>query len=282
MPELPEVETVCRGLARVLKGKRILRVELRRAGMRFPFPHGFSERLAGRKIIGVTRRAKYILVELDKDEILLIHLGMSGRLVFSKDDGAPHAKHDHVIFHFMNGGKSLLRFNDPRRFGVCDLVTKTGLAQHKLLRHLGIEPLGPELTPAWMKQKLCGKKTTIKAALMDQRLIAGLGNIYVCEALFYAGISPKRRAGACTSKQIGKLAPAIRKVLRTAIKAGGSSLRDYVQSDGNRGLFQNHFAVYNREGKRCHGCMCDVAKTGGIKRLAQGDRSSFYCPRKQM
>ncbi|MDD5585474.1 MAG: bifunctional DNA-formamidopyrimidine glycosylase/DNA-(apurinic or apyrimidinic site) lyase [Alphaproteobacteria bacterium] len=282
MPELPEVEIACRGLAKALKGKRIARAEQRRKDMRFPLPRRFAARLEGRRILGIARRAKYILAELDKDEILLIHLGMSGRLVLGKDDGAPPARHDHVIFHFADGGKRVLRFNDPRRFGLCDLVPKEELARHKLLRHLGVEPLGPGLTPAWLKEKLRGKKTSIKAALMDQRLIAGLGNIYACEALFYAGISPKRRAGACPGAQIEKLVPAIRKVLRMAIKAGGSSLRDYVQSDGSRGSFQNHFAVYGREGESCPGCACDVKKTGGIRRITQGGRSTFYCPRKQL
>jgi formamidopyrimidine-DNA glycosylase len=279
MPELPEVETVCRGLAKALTGARFAKVAQHRPDLRTHMPKNLAARLEGRRIEAITRRAKYILVTLDNKETLLMHLGMSGRLVLSHDDNKPPSKHDHLVFHFDNG--VTLRFNDPRRFGMCDLVAANDLPKYKLLRHLGIEPLGPELTAKWLTAKFKGKKTSIKGALMDQRIVVGVGNIYACEALFHAGINPKRKAGACTPAQIAKLVPAIRKVLRAAIKAGGSSLRDYVQTDGNLGYFQHHFAVYGRMGKPCPGCRCDVKKTGGIKRIAQGGRSTFYCPTRQ-
>jgi formamidopyrimidine-DNA glycosylase len=280
MPELPEVETVCRGLSKALTGARITEFEQHRGDLRTKLPKNLPARLKGRRIEAIQRRAKYILITLDRDETLLIHLGMSGRMVLSHDDKKLPAKHDHLVFHFDNG--VTLRFNDPRRFGMCDLVADKDLPRHKLLRALGLEPLSPALTAKTLAAKFKGKKTSVKDALLDQRLIAGIGNIYACEALFYAGISPKRKAGACRKEQITRLVPAIRKVLKAAIAAGGSSLRDYVQADGELGYFQHHFAVYGRAGKPCPGCRCDAKKTGGIKRFAQGGRSSFYCPVKQV
>ena len=278
MPELPEVETVCRGLAKALAGTRIISVDVRRPDLRFPLPKNLSARLKSRRIVKITRRAKYILIELDKDETLILHLGMSGRMVITHNAKKPN-KHDHLIFHFSNG--AFVHFNDPRRFGLCDLAPTKELTDYKLFRHLGIEPLGKELSPAYLAQKFKGKKTSVKIALLDQRLVVGVGNIYASEALFRARISPKRLAGKCTQEQIAKLVPAIRKVLSDAIEAGGSSLRDYVQADGELGNFQNRFAVYDRQGKACPGCTCDVKKTGGTKRITQGGRSSFYCPVKQ-
>jgi len=279
MPELPEVETVCRGLATALTGARIIEVEQHRADLRGPMPDNLAAKLTGLHVTHIHRRAKYILITLDKGQTLLMHLGMSGRMLLSQADRKPPGKHDHLVFHFDNG--ITLRFNDPRRFGMCDLVATSEAPSHKLLRNLGVEPLEKDLTPALLAAKLKGKKASIKDALLDQRIIAGIGNIYACEALFLAGISPKRKAGACSSNQIDKLVPAIRKVLNASIKAGGSSLRDYVQSDGELGYFQHHFAVYDREGQRCPGCTCDVKKTFGIRRIAQGGRSSFYCATKQ-
>jgi len=293
MPELPEVETVCRGLAKALTGKRIARFEARRADLRTALPENLAAKLKGRRILGVKRRAKYILMALDKGETLLLHLGMSGHMVITHH-ASEMEKHDHLIFHFGDGTR--LHFNDPRRFGMCDLVKNKDLPNHKLLRFLGIEPLGSGLTPVKLAAKFKGKKTSIKDALMDQRLIAGIGNIYACEALFHAGISPRRLAGKCSGEQIARLIPAIRKVLNAAIKAGGSSLRDYRQADGELGYFQHHFAVYDREDKPCPGCTCDVDKTslpspkrspgfaqaGGIRRIAQGGRSTFYCKVKQV
>jgi formamidopyrimidine-DNA glycosylase len=279
MPELPEVETVCRGLAETLIGKRIVKVEQHRPDLRAPMPKGLGSRLMGKRVMGVTRRAKYILIGFDGGEILMLHLGMSGRLLITSDaEGA--GKHDHLVFHFENN--ACLRFNDPRRFGLCDLARAEELPRHTWLKHLGVEPLGREMTPAWLRNKFKGKTTSIKTALMDQRQVVGIGNIYASEALFYAGISPKRLAGACSPKQLAKLAPAIRKVLKAAIAAGGSSLRDYRQTNGELGYFQHSFAVYGREGKACPGCACDPNKTGGIRRIAQSGRSSFYCPRKQV
>lgn len=283
MPELPEVETTCRGLARQLIGLTITACHVARANLRTPFPKNLAARLVGRKVTVITRRAKYILVTLDNADVILLHLGMSGRLTIQHDAEAPLLKHDHLVIGLETKHSSLrLIFNDPRRFGVCDLIAAEDIATHKLLKHLGIEPLGKELTAEWLWQKLRGKKTSIKAALLDQRLVVGVGNIYACEALFYAGIKPTKRADRCTRAQIDRLVPAVQKVLNAAIKAGGSSLRDYVHSDGKLGYFQNQFAVYDREGQRCAGCDCDVTKTGGIQRIPQGGRSTFWCPRKQI
>jgi len=279
MPELPEVETVCRGLAKALTNARITKLDARRLDLRAPLPENLSARLKGRRVLKIYRRAKYILIDLDKKETLILHLGMSGRMVIA------HArikakKHDHLIFYFDHDVS--VTFNDPRRFGLCDLAATDALHNHKLFSHLGLEPLGKEFTPLWLTEKLRSKKTPIKAALLDQRVVVGIGNIYACEAMFYARINPKRSAGALKREQINRLVPAIRKVLRAAITAGGSSLRDYVQADGELGYFQNHFAVYDRVGKPCKGCTCDVKKTGGVKRITQGGRSTFYCPVKQI
>ncbi|MDE2030476.1 MAG: bifunctional DNA-formamidopyrimidine glycosylase/DNA-(apurinic or apyrimidinic site) lyase, partial [Alphaproteobacteria bacterium] len=226
----------------------------------------------------VSRRAKYILVALDSGQTLLLHLGMSGRIILSHEN-TPLQKHDHISLDFDNGIHA--RFNDPRRFGYCGLVPTEKLGGYKLLRALGIEPLSPGFTSAKLAALLKGKNTSIKAALLDQRLVVGIGNIYACEALFRARLSPKRRAGSLKPEEIKKLAPAIRAVLNAAIEAGGSSLRDYRQADGELGYFQHHFAVYDREGQRCPGCDCNVKKTGGIKRITQQGRSTFYCPVKQ-
>lgn len=275
MPELPEVETICRGLAHVLHGAQIVKVEQNRPNLRFPFPENLVEKLTGRRIKNLRRRAKYIFIDLDNGQSLLLHLGMSGQLIVGTAD-RPAGKHDHVIMHC--DGNRTLRFNDPRRFGLLDLWPTQELAQHRLLLGLGVEPLDQNLTADYLSQKLRGKKTTIKAALLDQRIIAGLGNIYVCEALFYAGISPLRTAESLTSAEILTLIPAIRTVLNAALQAGGSSLRDYVQSDGTQGGFQNDFAVYNRERRPCPGCTCGQA---AIQRITQGGRSTFYCPTRQ-
>lgn len=279
MPELPEVEIVCRGLAKSLKGKRIVAVEQHRLALRTPLPKNLAARLKGRCVLDVVRRAKYIQIFLSGDVVLLLHLGMSGRLLITPA-AAKAGKHDHLVFHFE--GNTCVKFNDPRRFGACDLVDAAKLPEHTWLRHLGIEPLGKTLTPVWLRERFKGKTTSVKTALMDQRLVVGIGNIYASEALFYAGISPKRRAGACRPEQLAKLVPAIRKVLKAAIAAGGSSLRDYRQTDGELGYFQHHFAVYGREGEACPGCTCAIRKTGGIRRMTQGGRSSFYCATKQV
>jgi formamidopyrimidine-DNA glycosylase len=280
MPELPEVETVRRGLEATLPGRRIVRAELRRAGLRAPFPKKFAEKLEGRKILAVRRRAKYLLIALDGGETVVGHLGMSGRITLLPPKTAfTPEKHDHVVLRFDD--KSLMVFADPRRFGSLDLVADAKLETYPAFRALGPEPLGNEFSGAYLLARFAKLKTSMKAALMDQRNIAGLGNIYVCEALFRAGIDPRRSVGTLTGKEAEKLAASIRAVLEQAIEQGGSSLRDYRRTGGELGYFQHHFKVYGREGEACPGCRCDPAATGGIQRITQGGRSTFFCPRCQ-
>ncbi len=279
MPELPEVETVMRGLKAGLAGRRIRRARAYRPDLRFPLPQDFAERLVGRRILGLGRRAKYILVDLDDGWTWLIHLGMSGSLRFVADRREKAGKHDHVEIEAEAG--KLLRFNDPRRFGIMDLVPTSDLARHKLLKGLGVEPLSRGFRGQDLENLLGGRKTSVKAALLDQRLIVGIGNIYAAEALFRAGIDPRRKAGTIRGEAAQRLARAIKAVLREAIAAGGSSLRNYVQADGELGYFQHRWRVYDREGQACIGCDCDAMKTGGVKRIQQGGRSTFYCPRRQ-
>jgi formamidopyrimidine-DNA glycosylase len=289
MPELPEVETVRRGLAPVMEGYVVDRVEVRRPDLRIPFPPRFSARLAGRTVTSLGRRAKYLLAHLDSGEVLIVHLGMSGSFrIEGEGSGATpgryyhaHTKlgqHDHVVFH-MNSGVRLV-FNDPRRFGLMDLVPEKELPGSRHLKGLGLEPLDGDLTAASLAALMAGRKAPLKAALMDQRLIAGLGNIYVCEALWRARLSPERPAGTIATaggkpKPAAKrLAGAIHEVLRAAIAAGGSSLRDHRQANGELGMFQHAFSVYDREGEPClrPGCR------GIIRRKVQSGRSTFYCP----
>jgi len=279
MPELPEVETVRRGLAIVWEGRRFAAVTCRRAGLRQPFPEGFAERLTGRRVEAVGRRAKYLVVTLDAGLVLLAHLGMSGRMAISAKRNSEPGRHDHVIFLTEDGVE--VTFIDPRRFGLMTLCADHELASHPLLGDLGPEPLEDSFTPKVLAAALQDKAAPIKAALLDQRLVAGLGNIYVSESLFRAGISPLRAAGSLTVKEIGRLVPAIKAVLAEAIAAGGSSLRDHVRPDGELGYFQHSFAVYDREGLACPGCDCDVAKTGGVARVVQSGRSTFFCARRQ-
>lgn len=280
MPELPEVETVCRGLAKALTGCTLARLELRRRGLRFPFPRGLAQKCAQQRITAIRRRAKYILVDLSGGDTLIAHLGMSGRMVIvGRDEKHRAEKHDHVIFHFTDGTRVV--FNDARRFGVLDIAAQKDLARSRHFAHLGPEPLGDDFTPAYLAARLANKKTAIKIALMDQALVVGVGNIYAAEALFEARIDPARAAMTLSSSEIKKLWAAIRKVLDKAIAAGGSSIRDYVQSDGELGYFQHQWAVYDKEGQKCRGCTCPLPKTGGIKRITQGGRSTFYCPARQ-
>ncbi len=287
MPELPEVETVVRGLRPYLEGRRLTRVELRRAGLRLPFPENFAQRLQGRRVTRIGRRAKYILMHLDDGQVLLCHLGMSGRMTVSAaagdgagdGAGAPPGKHDHVILTTDEGCE--VRFNDARRFGLMDLVSEAGLATHPLLAGLGPEPLGNDFNGPELARRLAGKRSPIKAALLDQRVVAGLGNIYVCESLFFAGLSPRRKAYTVQGGRAERLVHAVRDVLGRAIAAGGSSLRDYVQASGELGYFQHSWAVYGREGARCPGCDCDPATTGGVRRIVQSNRSTFYCAVRQ-
>lgn len=282
MPELPEVETVRRGLQPVMTGARIEKAEVRRPDLRWPFPENMEKRLTGATVKALRRRSKYILADLSTEETLIIHLGMSGRILISGDPQAQfqhqHAaaeKHDHVVFHLDN--KARITFNDPRRFGAMDLAPTESTDQHKLLVNLGPEPLGNALNETYLANALEGRETPIKSALLDQKVVAGLGNIYVCEVLYRAGISPSRSAARISQPRIAALVPHIRDVLREAIAAGGSSLRDYRQTDGDLGYFQHTFAVYDREDQPCHKADCD----GAIKRIVQSGRSSFYCPKCQ-
>jgi formamidopyrimidine-DNA glycosylase len=332
MPELPEVETVRAGLEPVLRGRRFVRVEQRRADLRFPLPERFAERLTGRRVRHLARRAKYILLHLDRDEVLVVHLGMTGRFSvelpkrgrsvpsalvgegqgggdcttsavgvpptpshspqgggepggrsgrqlgeYTHDHGKD-ARHDHLVFT-MSGG-AVVTYNDARRFGYMTLIAEKELARNAFFEGLGAEPLGEELTPAYLAQKALGKRVDLKALLMDQRIVAGLGNTYVCEALFRAGLDPWKAASRLATatgkptRAAERLVPQIKAVLTDAIRAGGSTLRDYKQANGDVGSFQNEFAVYGREGEACvkPGCR------GTVRRKTQGGRSTFYCP----
>jgi formamidopyrimidine-DNA glycosylase len=278
MPELPEVETVKAGIAPVMEGHVIAQADVNRPDLRWPFPDQMAARLEGKRVLGLRRRSKYILVDLDSAETLLIHLGMSGRMLISGhtvgDFHHPHpapAKHDHVVFHMDDGAR--ITFNDARRFGAMDLMDTAAQDDHWLIRDLGPEPLGNAFSESYLAERLKGRNTPIKSALLDQRIVSGLGNIYVCEVLFRAGIDPRRKAGQISAKRVASLVPLIRDVLSEAIAAGGSSLRDYRQSDGELGYFQHVFQVYDREGQPCvtHGC------DSTITRIVQSGRSSFFC-----
>ncbi len=279
MPELPEVETVRRGLAPTMEGTVIAQADVNRPDLRWPFPPKMAERLTGQTVLRLHRRSKYILAELSSHETLLVHLGMSGRMLISGDplgqfvhDHPAPEKHDHVVLHMANGAR--ITFNDPRRFGAMDLTDTATVDSHPLLAKLGPEPLGNTFNEAYLVAALKGKNTPIKAALLDQRIVAGLGNIYVCEALYRARISPKRRAGQISATRVADLVPVIRDVIAEAIEAGGSSLRDFRQTDGELGYFQHRFDVYDREGERCRTPDC----TRTVTRIVQSGRSSFYCP----
>lgn len=286
MPELPEVETVRTGLSPAMDGARILRADIRRPDLRWPFPPGLQAALEGARVLTLRRRSKYILADLDSGQTLLIHLGMSGRMIvsglhaphvpgrFHHDHPAPE-KHDHVVLDMDNGAR--ITFNDPRRFGAMDLWPTAQLEHHKLLAGLGPEPLGNAFHTAWLAARFKGRRSPVKAALLDQRNVAGLGNIYVAEALFRARISPLRAAGRIGAARLDHLVQAIRDTLRDAIDAGGSSLRDYRQADGELGYFQHAFRVYDRAGAPCITPDCN----GIVQRIVQSGRSSYYCPRCQ-
>jgi formamidopyrimidine-DNA glycosylase len=287
MPELPEVETVRRGLAPIMEGASFKKVEVRDRRLRWPIAKDFEKRLTGKTVDGLGRRAKYLLADLSSGDVLIMHLGMSGSFRVGKDakpgvyyhERSKSTAHDHVVFHLSNG--ATVTFNDPRRFGSMKLVPRAKLEHEPLLRSLGPEPLGNEFDAAMLAAACARKKTSLKAALSDQRVVAGLGNIYVCEALFRARLSPKRIASTIADRN-GKpnqraqaLVEAIKAVLNDAIKAGGSSLRDHRRADGSLGDFQHNFQVYDREGEPCPNCK------GKVKRIVQTGRSTFYCPRCQ-
>jgi len=275
MPELPEVEITRCGLRPVLEGRILSKVEVHTRFLRYPLPRGFSARLRGRRIERLSRRGKVLLAFLDDDKIWLTHLGMSGRMTVLTGSTEPRDKHDHLIFVTDRGHE--IRFNDARRFGFMDLIVGGRVAGNKHLKFLGMEPLTDCLTAASLSAALNGKRCTIKAALMDQRVVAGLGNIYVCEALYWAGISPRCNAGKITGARSERLVSAIKEVLTTAIAAGGSSLRDFRHTDGDLGYFQTKFSVYGREGKPCPRCIGKCS----IRRFVQHGRSTFYCAKFQ-
>ena len=292
MPELPEVETVRRGLQPAMEGVKIIKAEARRKDLRFPFQKDFTSRLQGQMVTGLGRRAKYLMADLGSGDVLLMHLGMSGSFrVLQKGEqhtfGEFHHPrneeriHDHVVFHMSSGAEII--FNDPRRFGYMKVVARSALEDEPLLKGLGPEPLGNEFDAAMLAHTCAGKKTSLKAALLDQRVVAGLGNIYVCEALFRAHLSPRRLAATLATKKgqptdhARHLVTAIHAVLNEAIKAGGSSLRDHRQTSGELGYFQHSFQVYDREGEKCHSPGCD----GIVRRFTQNGRSTFWCPKCQ-
>jgi formamidopyrimidine-DNA glycosylase len=287
MPELPEVETVRRGLEPAMEGERFVKVEVRRGDLRWPLPKDFAQRLKGKTVTGLGRRAKYLLADLSSGDVLVMHLGMSGSFHVVHETGkhlgryyherSKHVAHDHVVFHMSSGAS--VTFNDPRRFGSMKLVARDKLDAEPLLKGLGPEPLGNEFDAAMLARACHGKKTSLKAALLDQRTVAGLGNIYVCEALYRARLSPKRQASTIADRngkpneRAQRLVDAIKAVLQAAIKAGGSSLRDHRQTDGDLGMFQHDFQVYDREGEPCRTPGCK----GTVKRIVQNGRSTFYC-----
>jgi formamidopyrimidine-DNA glycosylase len=268
MPELPEVETTVRGLERVLNGRRIARVEARRSDLRHAFPRDLGQRLTGARVTGLARRAKYGLIHTDREDTMIFHLGMSGSW---RIDHAQVEKHDHLLLETDEGTR--LALNDPRRFGSVDLVPTAELQEWPAFKALGPEPF--ELEARTLQKRLSGRTAAIKLLLGDQRIVAGLGNIYVCEALFRAGLHPKRAGGSVSLQRLEKLAVAIRQVLGEAIEAGGSSLKDFISPDGELGYFSKSFAVYDREGRPCPSCGT------AIRRIVQGGRSTFYCAKCQ-
>jgi formamidopyrimidine-DNA glycosylase len=292
MPELPEVETVRRGLQPAMEGAKIVKAEVRRKDLRFPFQKDFVRRLEGQTVTGLGRRAKYLMADISSGDVLLMHLGMSGSFRVIKDDNGqtpgqfhhPRSEdrvHDHVVFHMSSG--AMIVFNDPRRFGYMKIIAREGIEEEPLLESLGPEPLGNEFDADMLARSCANKKTSLKAALLDQRVVAGLGNIYVCEALFRAHLSPRRLAATLATKKgettdhARRLVEAIHTVLNQAIKAGGSSLRDHRQTTGELGYFQHSFQVYDREGEKCQTKGC----TGIVRRFNQNGRSTFWCPKCQ-
>lgn len=278
MPELPEVETVMRGLESSILGARVTKVNQRRANLRIPFPENLSQRLSGAVFQSFERRAKYIFIHLDDGNILIIHLGMSGRIsvVTELIDSYKPEKHDHLLIGFDSGQTFV--FNDTRRFGMVMLMGPDDLARHPAFVSLGPEPLGNEFNGPVLHAAFAGKKTPVKTALLDQRVVSGVGNIYACEALFMAGLHPERPACSLSIDEVDCLSRTIKKVLASAIKAGGSTLKDYRHVSGDTGYFQYDFGVYDKKGMACPGCDCDIIKTGGVAVIRQSGRSTFFCP----
>ncbi len=275
MPELPEVETIRRGLSKAMTGQRICQVIVRRTDLRRPLPNSFVETVRGEKIIKIDRRAKYLLMRLENDVVVLIHLGMSGRMVIDcgTDPQIPSRKHEHVVFVVENG--NIIRFSDPRRFGLMEVSHAKNLFSHELLKQIGPEPLSMEFNGSMLVGRFQGRKTPIKSALLDQRVVAGLGNIYVCEGLFMAGLSPTRSANTITLKQASILAEKTKELLFNAIESGGSTLKDHVTATGEMGYFQHKFKVYGRSGHPCPSC------EEPIRRIVQAGRSTFFCAKCQ-
>ncbi len=285
MPELPEVETVRRGLAPVMEGATILGADIRRPDLRFPFPERFGERLVGRRVEALGRRAKYLTADLDRGDVLVMHLGMSGSFRIEQNvvgefhhERSRDSVHDHVVLRLSSG--ATVTYNDPRRFGFMLMIPRAELAEHALFAHLGVEPVGNALSAEHLARAFRGKAAPLKAALLDQSIIAGLGNIYVCEALYRSGLSPQRAAGTLVTRggaptvRLERLVPVIREVIAEAIEAGGSSLRDHAQPSGELGYFQHRFRVYDREGEACATPGCGTI----VRRIVQSNRSTFYCP----
>ena len=275
MPELPEVETVMRGIQPALEGMKLINVEQRCAKLRWPIPYNLVIRLKGRRVTGIARRAKYIIWYFDNETAMILHLGMSGRISITSHRPAVLEKHDHLIFTVEDG--TVIRFNDARRFGMVDLVQSNQIFQHRLLKSLGPEPLGNDFSSIGLGAMLEGKQQPIKNALLDQSVVAGLGNIYVCESLYRSNISPRRLAMNVKRRRLGELFVNIKDILNEAIIAGGSTLRDHVQTNGDLGYFQHNFMVYGREGEACKKSGC----VGEIKRIIQSGRSTFYCAKCQ-
>jgi len=277
MPELPEVETIRRGLSLAVEGKRIADVEVRRRDLRLPLPDDFESSLAGRRVLSLGRRGKYLVLALDDARALIIHLGMSGRMLIEPASRRSNvaALHEHVVFTLEDGTR--IRFTDPRRFGLMALAEMAAIDSHPFFLDMGPEPLSESFSGDTLYSAIKGKRTPIKAALLDQHVVAGLGNIYVCEALYRAGISPRRLAMNVGRARVERLVAAIRAVLLEAIEAGGSTLKDYARADGELGYFQHRFAVYDRAGEPCPECDCDI----GVAHIVQSNRSTFYCAKRQ-
>jgi formamidopyrimidine-DNA glycosylase len=275
MPELPEVETVCRGLEKALLGDKFTKITLRRENLRFPFAPNFKEALKGKTIVSLRRRAKYILMTLDDGTVLIGHLGMSGSFRIDKGSVTEYEKHDHVIFTTEKG--ITVRYHDPRRFGFMILTNTNEMHSHPQLVGIGPEPLGNEFGGPQLVEMMAGRSSPVKTALLDQKIVAGIGNIYACEALFRSHISPKRKSGSIKGNRAEALADAVRRVLTEAIESGGSTLRNYSQTSGELGYFQHRFQVYGKEGENCPDAQC----SGSITRIVQSGRSTFYCPKCQ-